>query len=686
MTTPYTTTAAVLAAALLSATAPAAAQAPEPKLGPDVAAGTALADVQPAGPAPDWAPDIDPQMHAVVEQLLATEPGPGFAKLTPFQVRNAVLPKEAAVELMTKAGIPASEPKTDIAHRVLPVGPEGGVLIRTYTPLDAGDGPLPVIVYYHGGGWVIADLDTYEPSARALAAKTGAIVASVAYRQAPEYTFPTAHEDSYAAYEWITRHADSLGGDPARIATAGESAGGNLAVAVAMMARDRGARLPDHILSVYPVADGDVESTSYDEYAKAVPLSKPFMEWFFDEYTPEWRTIEEPLIGLVDADLTGLPPVTIVNAQIDPLLADGEELAERFERAGVDVERRVYDGVTHEFFGMAALLEQADEAQDFAAERLRAAFDAAAASAPAEATGPGESTGMNDAGGADTDGTTRLPGMTTTSGLRGPESFIYDDVYARYLVTNINGQPGERDDNGFISILEPATGGVAALKWIDGAERNLTLHAPKGMAFHDDRLYVADIVGVHAFDRASGAYLDTWETPDAQFLNCVAVDEAGNVYATDSGIEFTSEGPVPMGESKVYMFTPTGERSVLAAGEGVAGANGIVAHPEGGVVVASILSDEVIRVEADGSTEVAGEMPAGMLDGLVRLPDGSHLVSSWAGEAIYRLAPDGAVSTVFEGISSPADFHVDPVAMRLLVPQLMANQVRVLPWAEAVGE
>jgi acetyl esterase len=341
------------------------------KTGPTVEA-TNVMEIQPEGPKPDWAPTIDPQMHAVIEELQAKEQ-PKFTDLTPFQVRNAKLPAEAAMSLMVKAGIEAKEPKVDIGHRLLSVSSEDGVLVRTYTPLS-GSGPFPVIVYYHGGGWVIADLETYEPSAKALAEKTGAIVVSVAYRQAPEHTFPAAHEDSFAAYKWVVENAAELGGDPERIATAGESAGGNLAVAVALMAKEQGVALPDHILSVYPIADGDVESPTYEEYANAAPLNKPLMDWFFSYYTPNGEGKDSPWISLVDADLSGLPATTIINAEIDPLRAEGEELAQKMEAAGVDVVREVYPGVTHEFFGMAAILEQAEEAQKLAADRLKQAF------------------------------------------------------------------------------------------------------------------------------------------------------------------------------------------------------------------------------------------------------------------------------------------------------------------------
>ncbi len=329
-------------------------------------------EIKPAGPAPDWAPDIDPQMQAVIEQLMSYE-APPFVDLTAFQVRNAKLPAEAVADILKKTGLPSADPKVDISHRLLPVGSDDGTLVRIYKPLNA-QGSLPVIVYYHGGGWVIADLETYEPSAMALAEKVGAIVVSVAYRQAPENTFPTAHEDAFAAYQWVVENTDSLGGDPNRIATAGESAGGNLAVGVPLMARDRGVKLPVHILSVYPIADGDVQSASYDTYANAVPLSRPFMEWFFNYYYPDWKTENNPLISLTSADFSGLPATTIVNAQIDPLEAEGGELADKMKQSGIDVQRKVYQGVTHEFFGMAAVLEQAVDAQAFAVDRLKKAF------------------------------------------------------------------------------------------------------------------------------------------------------------------------------------------------------------------------------------------------------------------------------------------------------------------------
>ena len=329
--------------------------------------------IQPEGSNPSWAPDIDPQMLAVVEQLTAFE-APSYTELTADQAREAPTVTDAVMAVLSKTGLPPMPAAIDIAHQVIPGPTSQGVLVRTYTPLQ-GNGPFPIIVYYHGGGWVIANLDTYAPSARALAEKVGAVVVSVAYRQAPENQFPAAHEDAFAAYRWALENASSINGDPNRVAVAGESAGGNLAVAVALMAREADVELPAHILSVYPIADGDTESPSYQQYADAKPLNRPLMQWFFDQYLSNPTDAESPLISLVDADLSGLPPTTIINAEIDPLRAEGEELAQRMRTAGVPVEQQTFRGVTHEFFGIALVLEQAVQAQDLAVRRLQEAFE-----------------------------------------------------------------------------------------------------------------------------------------------------------------------------------------------------------------------------------------------------------------------------------------------------------------------
>lgn len=248
--------------------------------------------------------------------------------------------------------------------------------VRIYTPEDAGSGPLPVIVYYHGGGWVIANIDTYESSALALAVKAKAIVVSVDYRHAPENKFPAAHDDSFAAYKWVLEKASSFGGDPARIAVAGESAGGNLAANVAIMARDQKVQLPVHMLLVYPVTGTDMNTPSYIANQNAMPLSKAAMGWFVSKVLAKPEDAMDPKLNLTTkADLKGLPPATVITAEIDPLMSDGVMLAEKLKAAGVATTYMNNEGVTHEFFGMDAVLDDARRAQDFAASDLIKAFE-----------------------------------------------------------------------------------------------------------------------------------------------------------------------------------------------------------------------------------------------------------------------------------------------------------------------
>ena len=249
-----------------------------------------------------------------------------------------------------------------------------GILVRIYTPTGP-TGPLPVIVYYHGGGWVIGSLDVYEPSAKALAERTGAILVSVDYRLSPEFKFPAAHEDAYAAYKWVHDNAATIGGNPAKVAVAGESAGGNMAAAVCILARERGLALPVHQLLVYPVANNDLTTASYQQYADAQPLNRPSIVYFTQNYFNSPADGDNRLISLTDvADLKGLPAATIVEAEIDPLQTEGMQLHDKFMAAGVPVMYQLYPGTTHEFFGTYYVVPEADDAQNFAATHLKAAF------------------------------------------------------------------------------------------------------------------------------------------------------------------------------------------------------------------------------------------------------------------------------------------------------------------------
>ena len=333
--------------------------------------------IQPTGqPEVPFGSMMKPQMRAVIEELSRLAPTP-LEQLSPQQARQQPSFKEAVNSLLDKNGIAPPQLAVTKSERMIPGS--GGVPIRIvlYTPngAPASGSTRPVIVYYHGGGWVIGSPEVYEYSTLALAQNTGAVVVSVDYRLAPENKFPTAHEDSYAAYKWVKENAASIGGNPAKVAVAGESAGGNMAVTVSMMARDRGFGLPVHILSVFPVANNDLFTESYNRYANAKPLSRPLVEYFVANYFNTPADGNTPLISLVDmANLSGLPPTTIIAAEIDVLQTEGMQLRDKLSSVGVPVSYRLYEGVTHEFFGMYAIVPEAAQAQEFAASRLREAF------------------------------------------------------------------------------------------------------------------------------------------------------------------------------------------------------------------------------------------------------------------------------------------------------------------------
>ena len=313
----------------------------------------------------------DGEMQPVLDQLASLH-GKPIETLSALEARKQPTPADAAKKQLGKEGKTTAPPAgVTLTNRTVK-GAAGSLPANIYTP--AGAGPFPVIVYYHGGGWVIANKDVYDGGARALSLMANAIVISADYRLAPEHKFPAAHDDALAVYRWALDNAASIKGDPKRVALAGESAGGNLAVATAIAARDGKLQMPLAIVSVYPIAGGDTTTASYTENANAKPLSRAMMSWFFDKYqrTPADRM--DPRINLVGANLKGLPPTTIINAQIDPLRTDGEMLAARMRDAGVSVDQKTYEGVTHEFFGMGAVHGKAKDAEGYAADALKKAF------------------------------------------------------------------------------------------------------------------------------------------------------------------------------------------------------------------------------------------------------------------------------------------------------------------------
>ena len=311
------------------------------------------------------------QMQAVLDELAALSPKP-IPQLSAPEARKQPTPSDAVKALLKKQGkSTAPMPVGNVINRMIP-GPGGEIPVRIYTPNGAG--PFPVVVYYHGGGWVIANLDTYDASPRAMVNMANAVVVSSHYRQGPEHKFPAAHEDAFAAYRWALKNASSLKGDSSKVAVMGESAGGNLAAAVSIMARDSGVQLPTYQVLVYPIAGSDVNTPSYKENADAKPLNKPMMQWFFEKYLRTPADGKSPLIDLVNANLQGLPAATVITAQIDPLRSEGKALADRLKDAGSEVDYRNYDAVTHEFFGMGVVVDEAKQAEQQAAQGLKKGF------------------------------------------------------------------------------------------------------------------------------------------------------------------------------------------------------------------------------------------------------------------------------------------------------------------------
>jgi acetyl esterase len=298
----------------------------------------------PAAAKPAWGKDLTDPMTVVIEKL-SSFGAPPLITLSAPEARKQPSPADAAMGVIKDHHIAVPADNTDTTGKDIAVA--GGMIhVRIYTP-KTGKSMYPVIVYYHGGGWVIADLNTYGASAQAMAEQVDAVVVSVAYRQGPEHKFPTAHYDSYAAYEWTVKNAASIKGDPKQIALVGESAGGNLATAVSMMARDKKQQMPVHEVLVYPIAGYDFGTTSYKESDSTKPLSSGLMKWFFQKYLNSPADGKNPMISLVTANVNGLPPTTIIAAEYDPLRSEGELLRDHFKKAGVATSYQLYKGVTH---------------------------------------------------------------------------------------------------------------------------------------------------------------------------------------------------------------------------------------------------------------------------------------------------------------------------------------------------
>ncbi|MGH8324117.1 MAG: alpha/beta hydrolase [Steroidobacteraceae bacterium] len=302
-------------------------------------------------------------MKKILDVMAAAEV-PAFHTLQPAAAR-ALMARQMAVGVV--------EPVAKVEDRTVP-GPGGAIPLRIYTPVGAEPGGA--LVYFHGGGWVLGDIQMTDQPCRMLANASGCVVVSVAYRLAPEHKFPAAPEDCYAATQWVFANAAALNVDPARIAVGGTSAGGTLAVVVALMARDRaGPRLAFQLL-IYPATTSELTSKSQQEFADdGYILSRADMEWFWGHYLASSadRTNQYACPAFAKT-LRGLPPALVMTAEFDPLRDEGEAFAARLRAEGVPTTLTRYDGVTHGFFGMPTLLDKSKAAIAEAAAALRAAL------------------------------------------------------------------------------------------------------------------------------------------------------------------------------------------------------------------------------------------------------------------------------------------------------------------------
>ncbi|MBI1814781.1 MAG: alpha/beta hydrolase [Deltaproteobacteria bacterium] len=306
---------------------------------------------------------LDPQARALLDQIAAM----GGKPLNELPVAEARI---AFTALAAMQGAPEAVAKVE--DRTLP-GPVGGIPVRIYTPADSGT--LPVLVYFHGGGWVIGSIATYDVLCRALANAAGCIVVSVDYRLAPEHPYPAAVDDTYHAALWVAANAASIGADASRVAIGGDSAGGNLTAVVAQIARDRGKPALKFQLLVYPVTDAACDTPSYRDNADGYLLTRDAMKWFWNHYAGGDADRHNPYASPLRAEnMKGLPPALVITAEFDPLRDEGERYAERLRAAGVPVQLTRYNGMIHGFFGMSAMLDQGKTAIQQAASALRAAF------------------------------------------------------------------------------------------------------------------------------------------------------------------------------------------------------------------------------------------------------------------------------------------------------------------------
>ncbi|MDA0264720.1 MAG: alpha/beta hydrolase [Chloroflexi bacterium] len=314
---------------------------------------------------------LDPQVIKVMESVAALG----------LPAAHTVSPAEARINAAKRPRAPGPE-VAKVMDRTIP-GPDGDVPVRIYTP--EGDGPFPILAWFHGGGWVVGDLESADGSARSLCVGGRCVVVSVDYRLAPDTKFPGPAEDCWAATTWAVENAAGINGDPTRLAVGGDSAGGNLAAAMCLMAADRGGPKIAAQILVYPVTDVDFNTGSYSQNAEGYSLTKTTMQYYWECYIDVAKDASNPYAAPMQAkSLAGQPPALVITAEFDPLRDEGEAYAKRLQEAGVATTSTRYDGVIHGFFSMGAVVDKGRQAVDEASAALRSAFSRAGSPSAAD--------------------------------------------------------------------------------------------------------------------------------------------------------------------------------------------------------------------------------------------------------------------------------------------------------------
>ncbi len=306
---------------------------------------------------------VHPQVQTLLDAM-AQAGGPRTSELSP---------EEARAGYRVLASMEQGEEIQRVDDRLVPT-PDGDVPVRVYTPAESVGANRGVLLWLHGGGWVIGDLDTADATCRALANRAGSVVVSVDYRLAPEHRSPAALEDAMSALMWTVENSELLGVDASKVAVGGESAGGHLAALLCQRVRDEFGPDIDFQLLVCPVTDLTLSHQSMDDNGEGYFLTKDTMTWFVESYLGDQEPKDPAVSPLLAESFTNLPPALVITAEYDPLRDEGEAYAGRLDEAGVPVEHLRYDGQIHHFFVMPSMLDAGRDALDVAGAALRSAL------------------------------------------------------------------------------------------------------------------------------------------------------------------------------------------------------------------------------------------------------------------------------------------------------------------------